>query len=591
MSLMRKELFLVAALTMSVSPAYGQAINAGDISRELEKTLPSLRTEKPGLAAEPFRAPREKGGNALAEDPMKRLPNKEEFGAPITAFYLFSKAMKKDILRILHDRIYNHRTITLDDLKAIRQEVWNLGLRNKKLLHTDFKIVPNPKEDKESWLIVTATEITIRRVIVESDGSVSRPLLDSVKREASNEFYKGKTLDLADLDNTIKTRLRLGDVLLRTSVIPVDEKHIDLKIYVKASTVAENSALIQYDNDNSWTFGRDRLIGGTSFHGMMPGDDLNVMAMKTADMGHFDYGNGIYFARAEYQFPVSDWGVRLNAWASGLHYHEVRRSGGTQANGEALEIGQGITKPVFTGQTTMFDLRADFTAKYTVDRVLETVRTSEKAAYVGRVKALLSQTLGEAQSLQGSLIFSQGTIDLSGERQSLAQDQAGPKVNGLFTKAEMDVTWLGKLGKDSRTDFKLNVKGQTAVKNLDSMEEFSLGGSTGLRAFGSGEASGDAGAMVRADIGYTLEDGTRPFVLYDAGVIKKDIHSWAGQTGRKSYALQDLGVGVSKKVDAINLGVTFAHQVGPNPGLTAQGLDVDNSKQHYRVWASLSYRY
>ncbi|MFA5040409.1 MAG: ShlB/FhaC/HecB family hemolysin secretion/activation protein [Bdellovibrionales bacterium] len=586
---------LVATIAFfATNAAYGQTLNAGDISRELEKTLPSLKSGEIGKSAEPSKtvSPKEseQKENKPIADPTKNLPSKETLGSPIVEIYLFSPVLKTEILNLLRHRMFGHKAITTEDLVYVRQKVWDMGIKNKKLLHVDFKVVPNPRESQYSWLIVNVINIAVRNVKIESDGTIRQSLLDSIQREMSRDYKRGKSLDLNDLDNKIKTRLRLGDVLLRTAIIPVDEKHVDLKVSVKSTQKTPNSGLLQLDNDGGWSFGRDRIIGGASLRGALPGDEINLMMMKTADLGNFDYGNGMYFIRAEYQFPIGELGVRSDTWASGLHYHEVRAAGGNQTNGEALEFGQGVIKPMYTDKTTMIDVRADFVMKYTVDRVLEDVRTSEKAAYLGRIRTILSQTLGNSQWLQATLDLTQGTIDLSGNKQAFTQDQAGPRVNGLFTKAEINGAWQGIVGEDDRTDFRLGFKGQWAIKNLDSMEKFSLGGSTGLRAFGSGEASGDVGFMVNGDLGYTFKNGIRPFVLYDVGMIRENISSWTG-SNTKDYALQDLGVGVSKKFDPVNLSFTFAHQVGPNPGLSAQGLDVDNSKQHYRIWASVSYRY
>jgi hemolysin activation/secretion protein len=460
------------------------------------------------------------------------------------------------------------------------------------LLHTNFRVVPNPKEANGSWLIVEVVEIAVRRVSVETDGSVRAAVLNDIQKEASRIFYKEKVLDLNELDDTIKSRLRLGDVLLQTSVIPVDEKHVDLKVVVKTAPKGAISALIQIDNNGGWSVGRDRLVGGASFQGLVPGDRFDVLAMKTADVENGDYGNGTYFGRAEYQVPVGEWGVRLDAWMSGLHYHEVKKvPTNVQSNGEALEFGQGVIRPVYVDDVTVFDVRGDIVMKYAVDRMLETVRTGEKFEYGGRIRAMLSRALWSKQMLQLNLGLTEGVMDLSGNKDALAQDRAGPKVNGAFTKIESDATWFGRMGKDDRTDFRFSMKGQWAPNNLDSIEQFSLGGATGLRAFGSGEAYGDIGFMTNADLGYTFDNGYRVYGLYDIGTIWKSANPWPGEGNNLNYTLHDIGVGVTKSFNLVDLSLTFAHQIGSNPGLSASGRDIDNTKQSYRVWSSISYRY
>ncbi len=581
---------MLALVAWGASPARAQSVSAGEIRRDVEKSLPLLQPpQAQDFSTRPRESPQER--KRLIDDPSPELPSDSSLGSPIKKIFVVSPLLKQEIQEIVRRKAFGE-FVSKDDLALLRQEIWALGVANKRLLHTKFKVIPNPKEGKGSWLIVEAVEIVVRRVIVEAEGEIRQGILESIKEQASKEFYQDKVLDLDELDNTIKTRLRLGDVHLHTSVVPVDPTHVDLKVLVRAVPKVSSTGLVQYDNEGGWAFGRDRVIGGVSFFGVNPGDTVTLMAMKSADIGNWDWGNGTYFGRAEYQAPIGEWGVRLETWASGLHYHEVAAvPSNAKANGEALEYGLGVIRPIFAGERTSVDARADFVARYSVDRTDEDVRTGEKAEFLGRARMTLMHQLWEEHFLQLDLTLSEGTIDLSGNPQAYRQDQLGPKANGIFTKFEEEAAWLGKLGQDRKIDFRLALKGQWTPNNLDSTEKFSLGGAKGLRAFGSGEASGDAGLIFSEDVGYLLDYGIHPYVFSDAGVIWKDVRSWPGRSGLNCYHLFDVGAGVSKSIENLNMSLVFAHQLGPNFGLTAQGLDVDNTSQRFRVWATLSYRY
>ncbi len=584
---------LVVVLTaVSAQGAYAQSMNSGSVSRELEKTLPSIQQKKKPAAA----TPSERGGSPqkkrLIEDPIVELPPEDSLAAPIAKIVVSSAILKDEITTLIRDRAFNQNKITSQDLASVRQQIWDLGLKNKKLLHTKFKVVANPKEDKQSWVIVTVTEIAVRNVTVTAEGDVRKSVLDDIQREASRTFYQEKILDLNELDNKIKSRLRLGDVHLRTSIVPIDETHMDLKVVVKAVAEREPSALIQYDNEGGWAFGRDRLVGAASVRDFFPGDELGFIGMRTADIGNGDYEDGMYFLRAEYNVPVGELGVRFNIWASGLHYHEVAATRlKTAMNGEVLESGQGVIKPLFTDKVTMVDLRADYVMRYMVDRISETQRTNEKAEYSGRLKAMAFRALENNHLLKVSLSSTIGSMDLTGHNDAYIQDQASAKTNGLFSKLEGEGSWSGKYGDNQKIDFRVSARGQFALNNLDSVEQFSLGGATGLRAFGSGEASGDTGFMINGDVGYTLDSGVRPFAFYDFGGIWKSVDPWVGETGPYSYVLHDVGAGVSMSLGPVDLSASFAHQVGPNPGLSASGYDIDGTKQRYRIWSTISYKY
>ncbi|MDD3370674.1 MAG: hypothetical protein PHE27_02490, partial [Alphaproteobacteria bacterium] len=97
--------------------------------------------------------------------------------------------------------------------------------------------------------------------------------------------------------------------------------------------------------------------------------------------------------------------------------------------------------------------------------------------------------------------------------------------------------------------------------------------------------------MINGDVGYTLDSGLRPYAFYDLGGIWKSVDPWVGETGPFSYLLQDAGVGVSMAFGPLSFSTSFARQIGRNAGKTSAGYDIDGTKQRYRVWSSVSYKY
>lgn len=65
------------------------------------------------------------------------------------------------------------------------------------------------------------------------------------------------------------------------------------------------------------------------------------------------------------------------------------------------------------------------------------------------------------------------------------------------------------------------VSAQTASRNLNSAESFSLGGPTGVRAYPTGEANGDGGWLTQIEIRYAGGNLT-PYAFYDHGRVKVD---------------------------------------------------------------------
>ena len=90
---------------------------------------------------------------------------------------------------------------------------------------------------------------------------------------------------------------------------------------------------------------------------------------------------------------------------------------------------------------------------------------------------------------------------------------------GTYAKLEAEATAVQQLG--HATDFLVKVSGQMASRNLDSSEEFYLGGPNGVRAYAQGEGTGDEGFLGTAELRYhTPLRGLTLSTFYDIGTVR-----------------------------------------------------------------------
>ena len=90
---------------------------------------------------------------------------------------------------------------------------------------------------------------------------------------------------------------------------------------------------------------------------------------------------------------------------------------------------------------------------------------------------------------------------------------------GTYAKLEAEATAVQRLG--NMTDFLVKVSGQMASRNLDSSEEFYLGGPNGVRAYAQGEGTGDEGVLGTAELRYhTPLRGLTLSTFYDIGTVR-----------------------------------------------------------------------
>ena len=73
-------------------------------------------------------------------------------------------------------------------------------------------------------------------------------------------------------------------------------------------------------------------------------------------------------------------------------------------------------------------------------------------------------------------------------------------TDGRYTKAEASAKLVQALG--HRTDLMMRLSGQLASHNLDSSEQFTLGGANGVRAYPQSEGSGDMGYLATLEARY-----------------------------------------------------------------------------------------
>jgi hypothetical protein len=96
---------------------------------------------------------------------------------------------------------------------------------------------------------------------------------------------------------------------------------------------------------------------------------------------------------------------------------------------------------------------------------------------------------------------------------ALAIDNASAQSNGSYTRFSYGANRLQRF--TDSTFLALSMSGQTASKNLDSSEKFSLGGINGVRAYPQGEASGDEGYRGTVELRHNVIPNVQATVFYD----------------------------------------------------------------------------
>ncbi|MCC6200958.1 MAG: ShlB/FhaC/HecB family hemolysin secretion/activation protein [Moraxellaceae bacterium] len=125
----------------------------------------------------------------------------------------------------------------------------------------------------------------------------------------------------------------------------------------------------------------------------------------------------------------------------------------------------------------------------------------------------LRDSLGGGGTTYGSLAYTTGQLDLDAVLQ--AAEALSAKTQGSFDKWNVDVARIQATSVNSLSLF-ARVSAQWAGTNLDSSEDFGLGGPNGVRAYPLGEGYGDEGWLTQIEARYQMGSFV-PYAFYDAG--------------------------------------------------------------------------
>ena len=323
------------------------------------------------------------------------------------------------------------------------------------------------------------------------------------------------------------------------------------------------------------------------------GDKLTITKTFNEDQ-KFD------FSQFDYEVPVGQSGLKAFALASRLEFEigkELKTNPVSLGNADTYEVG--LKYPIQRTNNQSVFLKTSFERKEIYNEttgVLTNDKTVEKAKigfdFEGR-------NIFQNDSISGisvSGIF--GELDLSKVNSDYTNDQSstGAKTHGDFSKALFDIYHIHRF--TDKINFKYYGSLQYASKNLDSSEKMSLGGVSGVRAYPSGEASGDEGYKFSFEVQYDLSRPDMDFDLigtlfYDYGKIRqyKD-SSNITLTTPNEYNLSGWGVSfdlIANERVKLNLG--WAQAIGDNDGQSSSGNNSDGRGGSSRAWFQVVFRF
>ncbi len=400
-----------------------------------------------------------------------------------------------------------------------------------------------PAQDiKDGVVVINVLEGIVGQKHIDNKSRLSNERADAYL----NDIKSGKVLQAKNADRAL---LLLNDTpgvgSARATLQPgasVGSSDLLIELTPAARFVGD----VEVDNYGNSSTGQNRLGAALMFNSPLNiGDQISLRVLATSQ--NMNYG------RLAYQLPLGSSGLRVGAAYSDTSYR----------------IGTGVSAPLLKhGTATDSSIYAIYPFIRSQNSNLSGTLTWEDK----KLNDLSDAAANIASGLYSNKEVKLANLDLSGNHQdalggggvtsfdaslvsgSLNMDAAtvpnfGALSNGSFAKLAYSLNRLQRLSDTNM--FSAALSGQQTDKNLNSSEQFSLGGAYGVRAYPQGEGIGDQGWMTNLELRHSFRDNLQGVLFYDAGSVTI-VHSPVS-TGVNSRFISGAGLGVNASVIGLQI--------------------------------------
>ncbi len=427
------------------------------------------------------------------------------------------------------------------------------------------------QEIKDGIIRVLIIEGVLEGIDIDAEGAKR---FDPKKSQLylQNRLKPGDLLDQNKIDEAVLLLNDLAGVKVRAVLQPGEKKGSGRILLITADTPLFTGS-ISADNKGIHSTGEARANANISANNISGiGDQAVFNLTKT---------QGSLFGQIGYALPLGTSGLILSGHINALKYKLIKDFEFLNVTGSAVAKELNMRYPIVRSRAKNLTLKVgakhiDLRDKFSGDSLFErTVKTGVIGFSGDRRDGWMGGGVnyGGVEFISGRVAVKQG-----GNARDSFEKIA---MNYLRQQIIQDDLWVNA-----------SLSGQYAFNNLFSSEKFSLGGSNGVRAYPSGEASGDHGALLQLTLAHRLQKDLIVSAFYDYGWINRSAEMSPGwnafSTVPREYALKGVGIGVNWNCESLHLSGSVAQRIGDNPAADFDGKDSDNTKREPRAWISLT---
>lgn len=480
---------------------------------------------------------------------------------------------------------YLNKTLSFDALKAINEKVTQY-IRQQGYI-VGYAYLPEQKISSG-----TLTINTLLGKLYEADGIIVNNKQKHIKDEAAR-----KALSKALLDNEnhyLNKQMLERGMLLVNDLAGVDYASVSIQKGIKQGSsqllldIKETKRFqtnLYLDNYGNRFTGQGRATAQLSVNNPLSiGDALTLQATKTVENTQGSIG---------YKLPINDNGLTLSTNINYLDYSLGKTFSDLNATGKALSATVTADYPFIRayrknlwGKVSLEtrQLKSSLLGTTTQDRNIKLLRAE--------VYGNLHDNFGKGGVTSYSAAINAGNVDLSDVPQALQADQASANTQGAYQLLQASLSRHQYF--NNRYSLYGRLSMQYADQNLDSSEQFFLGGPDGIRAYPVGEGSGDRGWLINLEARADTQILKGPSELqliafFDIGGTTLHANPWTNAintaTNQNTYTIKGAGVGLNYQYkDKFNISASVSRAIGDNPGRDTDGNNVDGRNQDTQLW-------
>jgi hemolysin activation/secretion protein len=378
-----------------------------------------------------------------------------------------------------------------------------------------------------------------------------------------------------------------------------NDGEVDVRLQLTQPSMLQGR--VEANNYGSRTTGANQGVFALTLNNPMGyGDSVSLNGIAS---------EGSQYVQGAYSLPVSPNGLRLGVSGTFLNYKNVSNYTYNGGTGDAWTTGVSAAYPLIRSQGANLNGSVNYDIKSYNNKNMAT--NAVTSAYnINNLSAGLSGNLvdnfGYGAVNFGSVSLVMGRLDILSTSPSIYGMYQVPYSVPVtyqyytppnFAKMTFSANRNQQIVEDGSTTFYSAISGQFASTNLNSAEQFYLGGPYGVRAYPVAQSGGSQGGILTVELRHQLQEKLMLTSFFDAGVVQqyKNLYpGWQGATNaNNTYSLMGAGIGVKWDYEGWNFNASIAWKVGQNPlySSTGQPVNTDGTTTQPRGWISGRYNF